>query len=481
MSTEPQDQSPQTQESAAVPPSQEGSAFSALSWQALPLFGTFFLWGLGTGAQQLARPLFAADFGVSIVFITLITSSNAMAHLVSGPLTGILTDRWGRKPLVIFGNLLRGVTTFLQFFSRSYYQFFILEFIGGIGVSMWSTGSSIIMADVTRPENRGRAMAIRGTAMRMGSIIGPAVGGLITVLSSLRVIFLFNAVTKIAIHIVLVYMVRETRPESTRRLARKESTGGTKLDASMFLRRPVLVVALVTFGMAAMGQQGAFGALFPLHARESAGLSIADVGSMMSLAATVGLIVALPNGFLMDRFGRKRFLIPGMLILAAAAYLLSQITTFQAVIITVMVFGWGQGMSMGGSEVIAIDLAPADRRGAFLGIWTLFRNVGGIVGPLLVGFIAEFYGFQVAFITLGVFLVFCALMMAAFGPETGGKWRPGSKCDEPAGSEPAGSGAAPSGWGAEPAGSASPPDGAAPAHPEPVEGPPGVTRSGPPS
>ena len=450
MSTDPQDQRPQPQQDAEPQP-QQGSAFSALSWQALPLFGTFFLWGLGTGAQQLARPLFAASFGVPIFLITLITASNAMAHLISAPVTGILTDRWGRKPLVIFGNLLRGVTTLLQFFSRSYYQFFILEFIGGIGVSMWTTGSSIIMADVTRPENRGRAMAVRGTAMRMGSIIGPSVGGLISVVSSLRVIFLFNAVTKVAIHLLLVLMVRETRPESTRRRATQGGGGGTRLDVSMFLRRPVLVVALVTFGMAAMGQQGAFGALFPVHAQDNAGLSAGDVGSMMSLAATVGLIVALPNGFLMDRFGRKRFLVPGMLVLAVAAYLLSQITTLQAVIVTVMVFGWGQGMSMGGSEVIAIDLAPEDRRGAFLGIWTLFRNVGGILGPLLVGFVAEFYGFETAFISIGLFLAFCALMMAAFGPETGGKWRPRAQRDAPQ------------------------PDGPQPA-PEP-----GVTQSGPPA
>jgi MFS family permease len=423
VSPEPQEQD-QHKEDGGVPAGGEVPTFSALSWQALPLFGTFFLWGLGTGAQQLARPLFASSFGVPIFLITLITASNAMAHLISAPITGFLTDRWGRKPLVIFGNLLRGVTTALQFFSRSYFQFFILEFIGGIGVSMWGTGSSIIMADVTRPENRGRAMAVRGTAMRLGSIIGPAVGGLIASFSSLRYIFLFNAVTKIGIHLLLVLMVRETRPESTRLQASPGAKGGTKLDASMFLRRPVLVVALVTFAMAAMGQQGAYGALFPVYAKDSVGLTTGDVGSMMSLAATVGLIVALPNGFLMDRFGRKRFLIPGLLILSISAYLLSQITTFQAVIITVMVFGAGQGMSMGGSEVVAIDLAPEDRRGAFLGIWTLFRNIGAIVGPLLVGLIAEFYGFPTAFISIGVFLVFCALMMAVFGPETGGKWQP---------------------------------------------------------
>ena len=420
MSTEPSDQRPQ--QSAAVPPDEDAlSHFSALSWEALPLFSAFFLWGLGTGAQHLARPLFAASFGVPVFFITLIITTNAIAHLISDPLTGILSDRWGRKPLVITGNLLRGFSTLLQFFSRSYYEFLILEFIGGIGVAMWSTGSTIIMADATRPGNRGRAMAVRNTAMRMGMMIGPAVGGGISVLAGLRAIFLFNTATKVVIHFLMVYLVRETHPETARR--RPVVGGGhPQLEISMFIRKPVLVIALVTFGISAMNM-GAFGALFPIHAKENVGLSTGDIGNMLSLAAVVGLIVTFPSGYLMDRLGRKGLLILGLLVLAASAYLLSQITTFQAVMIAAIVFGWGQGVAMGGSEVVAIDLAPDDRRGSFLGVWNLFRNVGGIIGPLLLGFGAQVYGYQAAFISTGAFLAFCSLMMTIFGPETGGNLR----------------------------------------------------------
>ena len=424
MSPEPQDQLP-PQNAGASPRREPPSAFNAFSWEALPLFVAFFLWGLGVGAQNLARPLFAASFGVPVFLVTLIIAGNAMAHLVSDPLTGILTDRWGRKPLVIGGNIIRGFSMLLQFFSRNYYEFFILEFIGAIGVAMFSTGSAIIMADATLPQNRGRAMAVRSPAMRTGMIIGPALGGVISILIGLRAIFLFNAATKVAVHFLLVYLVRETNPEAARK-SRQSAGGPSNLDLSMFLRKPVLVIALVTFGISAM-TTGAFGALFPVHAEENLGLSAGDIGNMLSLAAIVGLIVTFPNGFLMDRFGRKGFLVVGLLILGASAYLLSQISTFQAVIIAVMVFGWGQGMGMGGSEVVAIDLAPEDRRGTFLGIWNLFRNVGGIIDPLLVGFIAQIYGFQIAFLSTGAFLVICAVMMGAFGPETGGRWWPGTR------------------------------------------------------
>ena len=88
-------------------------------WQTLlrtaPIVAIFFLWGLGTGSQQLARPLFAFSFGVPIFLVTLIESSNALARIISAPTTGFLSDKFGRKPLVVGGILLRGVTTFIEF------------------------------------------------------------------------------------------------------------------------------------------------------------------------------------------------------------------------------------------------------------------------------------------------------------------------------------------------------------------------------
>src|SRR5687768_8423018 len=103
-----------------------------LSPRALPLFSCFFLWSLGTGAMHVARPLFAASFGVSNVLVTLVLASNAASHLVAGPITGFAMDRWGRKPLLIMGNAVRGLSAFSLFFVDSYEQFLVIEFLGGL-------------------------------------------------------------------------------------------------------------------------------------------------------------------------------------------------------------------------------------------------------------------------------------------------------------------------------------------------------------
>ena len=386
-----------------------------------PYYGGFFLWGLGTGAQQLARPLFAYSLGASVFLIVLVTASNALAQLVSAPLTGFLSDRFGRKPLVLLGNGIRGVTTLLQFFSGSYWDFLILEFIGAFGVAMWVTSSSVVMADISTRENRGRLLALRQMSSRVGMIAGPLIGGVIAEAFSLRAVFLFNAVSKVIIHLLVALLAKETAPETAKSSTTQVSQ---KLDLSFFQTKAFAALLITSFALNMMGGSGAFGALFPVQAKEQAGLSAGDVGNMLSLAGLFGLVMSYPNGILVDRFGRKATLLPGLLFLAVSAYLLSEIASMQDVLVMIFVFSLGSTVSMGASEAFAMDLAPDDRRGAFLGVWTLFRNAGAVAAPLIIGAIADSFGIAPGYYCVGVILVLSAVFMALFGPETSARRRP---------------------------------------------------------
>lgn len=379
----------------------------------------FFLWGLGTGAQQLARPLFAASFGVSLFFVSLIQASNSLAWLFSGPITGYLTDRFGRRPLTIFGNGLRAVTMVGQFFCADYLQFFILEFIGGIGVATWVTGSSIIMADVTDAQNRGRAMAVRSLTMKVGLIAGLFLGGLMANID-IRLIFMFGAITKIPIHLLLARLIKETLDrDEPAAVAAAPQVSRWAMARAMFLNWPLLVLAITVFTISAVGSpQGVFGSLFPLLAQDSAHLSKGAVGELLALAGIAGVIISFPNGMLADRFGRKISLIPGLLFLAAASYGLTMAEDYWTLLLVVILYGIGDGITQSTAEVAAMDLAPAQGRGAFLGVWSVFRNVGGIYAPILVGSLAAGFGMESAFVVIAVLLIISSVMMTIWGLET---------------------------------------------------------------
>lgn len=370
------------------------------------------------GAMHLARPLFAASFGVSIFFVALITSSNAFARLISGPIIGFLMDRWGRKPLLLAGVLLRGLTALAEYFASSYTQFLILEFIGGIGVSIWGTGSSILIADVTGEENRGRAVATRSVSMRLGNVSGPFIGALLASAFDLRSIFLFNAVTKLAVLLVFFFLVGETRPEAAARRSTGQSSTAEQTVFSLFLSRAFLVISFVTFSLSLLGA-GVFEALFPLYAKETMKLSAGEIGYMLTIVSVTMLLVSFPNGVLVDRYGRKKTLVPGLLILALSGYLLAQIRDLHSAYVAVIVYGIGEAMTMGASQVYVMDLAPEARRGAFLGVWSLFTNTSAVIAPLLAGFLAETTDFSSTFTNIAVVVAASALLMWIFGPETG--------------------------------------------------------------
>jgi MFS family permease len=254
---------------------------------------------------------------------------------------------------------------------------------------------------------------------RFGNLIGPAAAAVVIRVfdDELRYVFLLNGASKVLVFFLLVYLAKETAPEISRaRRAGEEKLA--KLDLSFFLTRGFFALFITTLSLNMMGGGGAFGALFPVQAKEEVGLSSANVGELLSLAGVMGMIVTFPNGWAVDRFGRKVTLIPGLGLLAAGAVVLMSLNDMTQVYIVVVLYGVGSAMSMGASQAFAADLAPPDRRGAFLGVWTTIGSVGSIVAPLLIGAVASNFGYAPGYLMVACFLGVSALFMAVFGPET---------------------------------------------------------------
>ena len=389
--------------------------------ETVPIYVTFFAWGLGTGSLQLARPLFAFEVTGNIFLVSFLVASSSVARIISGPLTGYLTDRWGRKPLVIAGAAIRGLTTLGQFYTDTYVPFFVLEFIGQMGVSMWTTSTGVLVGDVTTPENRGRVMAVRTMSSRIGFVAGPAIAGALAVTLGLKYVFLFSTLTKI-INLVVMFWISESRPEEARQRTRDKTASADKgsLWVSVFLTKTFIALAVVTFGLSMM-QMGVFQTLVPVFSQEEIGLSELDIGNLVSFASIIALVVAFPNGAISDRYGRKVSLVPGMLFLAASAVLLGFSVDYMWIVAMMVMYGIAEGMVQGSTQVYAVDLAPVESRGTVVGVWSIFMSLGGVVTTLLVGWLYTEFGPMLAFNGVGGFLFVCAMMLALIARETAGR------------------------------------------------------------
>ena len=145
--------------------------------------------------------------------------------------------------------------------------------------------------------------------------------------------------------------------------------------------------------------QGVFQTLLPLYAKELANLSATSIGTLLGMGGIVAVCISFPNGVLSDKYGRKFSLVPGLFLLAISAFLLSISHSYLGILVMVLLYGLAWGMSQSTSQVYAMDLAPTEGRGAFLGVWSLFQASGGFVAPLAVGALAQWWSFGGAFIT----------------------------------------------------------------------------------
>ena len=398
--------------------------------RAFPLFFVFFTWGFGSGAVQLARPLFAFEVSDSVFLVTLMVTITATSRIVTSPLTGYLTDRLGRKPLVLLGAGLRGAGSLGLFFVDSYVMFVAVEFVAQIGVSMFQTSVSVLIADVTSRETRGRFIALRTISSRIGHVAGPATAGLIAAAFSFQHVFLFDAVTKWSIVLVVLLLIRETRPLREARPAPARASrpaGDGEADRPITLRT-FANTTFIALGAATvawtMMQQGIFYSVLPVHAQEQVGITPAELGALVSFAGLLAILVAYPNGLVSDRLGRKFSLVPGLLILAAGMALLSVSPAYIVLVWAMAAYGLGEGMTMGTTQAVVMDLAPARARGTFIGVWSLLRSLAGVSIPLLIGGVYEFVGAAAAFGLVAGWMLVAAGLVVGFAKETGGRSRP---------------------------------------------------------
>ena len=352
-----------------------------LSREALPLFALFFLWSFGTGALWVGQPLLAYELAGSAFAV-------GASYLVIGipqfttPLIGILVDRLGRRRVIVAGAALHGGAAAMQAFTDSYPVFLGLAFISGLGTAAWLIGSTTLLADFTRIANRGRGVALRSMTGRFGALIGPLAGGSVAAIFDVRALFVFVAVTKVLIVVITLLLVRETRPvpasaPEAETLPRQRLRPGV----SLFLTRGFLILIVVALALAPTELLRA-----GLSARaEDTGLSAATVGTVMSAFSLIAMLIAMPVGTAVDWWGRKAVLLTGLAMLAAVMFLAPWADRLLILMVVLGVLTIGNLTTGIALETQAMDLAPREKRGYFLGTWLAMKELSGIAWFALLG------------------------------------------------------------------------------------------------
>ncbi len=380
----------------------------------LPVYVPTALLAFGQGLLVPTLPYYASSLGAPGALIGLIVASAGIGTLVMDVPAGALLARMGRRPAMLIGAGLVGITSVFAAFLPSIAALIVLRLLAGIGTALWGISRHAYITDAIAPSQRGRSLSIFGGINRGGTLVAPFFGGLIGQAFGLRSSLLLAGIMALLTAVLAFYFVPET--------------GRTEQAAGSHTMRWAIVGQLLRThwrDLSAAGTAQIFAQLIragrqlliPLFGI-SLGLDIAATSSIISLSAVLDVAMFIPAGLMMDRFGRKVAAVPSFAIMALGMIVVAAAFDFRSLLIGAVVIGFGNGLGSGTMMTLGADLAPPGAVGEFLGFWRLIGDSGSSGGPLIVGAVAGAFGVVSTALLLSGIGAVAALVLAILVRET---------------------------------------------------------------
>ncbi len=371
----------------------------------LPILGITFIDILGFSIMIPLLPFFVKKFGAPDITVGIVFATYSLCQLIAGPVWGNVSDRIGRKMVLIVSQIGSTIAWTLLAFAPSIP--WVLFSRGLEGLSGGNIGvTQAYVGDLVEPKRRGEAFAYVGAAFSAGFVFGPATGGWLAERYGFAVPFLVAAALQVITLIVTVFMLPESRGKTAEGA---ESAVGLRDIARSLADRavaPVLWLRLVY----TLAMYGWFSAMtLILHAQLGwdvaqtsyvfAGFGILQVVLQL---AVVGRVVAAVGNRVATNLG---------LVLCVAAFLLVPFaTSFGLAIVLLVLFGSGLSIENASFPALASEVSPDDRRGTVLGVVSGLDSLAGFVMPPITTGVLGAYGVKpAAAIMIG--LVSAALVM----------------------------------------------------------------------
>jgi len=362
----------------------------------------------GFGIVIPLLPFYAEGFGVAAWQVTILFSAFSVGQLFGESLWGHLSDRIGRRPVLI-GTILAGAIGYLALaFAPNYMTALLLRLAGGLFAGNISTIQAYI-ADISPRAVRTRRMGLIGAVFGLGFVVGPGIGGLLADpaagLAGFRLpLLVAGGLSAIAAAGVLLFVVE------TRHAADVLPAGSRRAVVGEAWRHPVMRTVILTT-MIATGAFSAMEAIFALWAHARYGWGPHEVGLCF---AFIGCFSAISQwlivGWVVDRLGEARTLTAGLFLTAASLYAQTLAPTGGWMVFVTLFTVIGITMTQPSTAGLISRVVDAGQQGAMLGLNGSASAFARIGGPVLAGVLFSAVGIDAPYRIAALLTVPAALL-----------------------------------------------------------------------
>jgi DHA1 family multidrug resistance protein-like MFS transporter len=333
----------------------------------------------GIGLIIPIMPAYLDTFGVAGQALGTLIATFAFAQFLFSPLSGELSDKYGRKNLIIFGLVVFGLSQLLFGMASELWILYLARFFSGVGGAFLIPPMMAFVADITTYEERGKGMGYLGASMSLGFMIGPGIGGF---LSEVSLQFPFYVATAVAlIAALLSYIALPNVKPAVQAADYKRENLYQQMKRSVYTPYFVMLIVMFIF---AFGLSN-FQSTIALYVDKQFQFTPKEISVVITVGGFVGVVV---QTFVIDslfkRFGEMRVILVNLLVSAAAMIGILFVNTFWTILFVSAIFFTAASLLRPAINTLISKLA-GDSQGYAAGMNNAYMSLGNMIGPALAG------------------------------------------------------------------------------------------------
>jgi MFS family permease len=364
-----------------------------------------------TISKSPVLPLFASHLGADPSGVGFVAAVSTFAGIIASIPAGMLSDRLGRRKMLIFSLIVFSTAPFMYLFVTTIWQLAIVRFYHGFATAIFVPVAMALVADLFHNE-RGEKMGWFSTSTLMGRFMAPiAGGGIIGAMVfdpglGYKIVYLICGAAGV-LALILILKLPDSNPPLKKGgiggFSEKQNWKDTFSSFKSVLSNKFILITAAAHA-AMLFAYGTFETFLPLYAIKS-GLSAYEVGLLLSAQVITIALTKPMMGKISDKYGRQPQIFLGALIGAVSIGSFAFFKSFIPLLALSILFGLSLSIVTSATSAFIADLSRRETHGSAMGLLGSIMDIGHTLGPLVSGVVALYFGFNKAFIGAALVLI----------------------------------------------------------------------------